>query len=130
MALEIEPIIPPRENTVPQFGEDVLPTEHPRNKALQIIDKGGLEANRKGWKTESGYHRRSKVENTFFRWKAILGEKMYAREFEKQKTEAAVNAAVLTNLSKPRTKIGQGCLILKRDRETLGRNDIYTTKLF
>lgn len=93
--LEIEPIIPPRENAVLQLDGEGIPTEHPRNLALEIIDQGGEEANRKGWKVESGYHRRSKSENAFFRWKTILGEKMYAREFGNQKTEAAVKAAVL-----------------------------------
>jgi hypothetical protein len=78
-----------------QLGKDKLPTEHPRNRVLEIIDEGGQEVNRKGWKIQSGYHRRSKSENAFFRWKTILGEKMYAREFENQKTEAAVKAAVL-----------------------------------
>jgi hypothetical protein len=94
-AIEIEPIIPPRENAVFQLDEDGMLTDHPRNRALEIIDEGGQEANRKGWKVQSGYHRRSKSENAFFRWKTIVGEKMYAREFENQKTEAAVKAAVL-----------------------------------
>lgn len=93
--LEIEPVIPPRENAAYKLDEEKQPTDHPRNRALEIIDEGGHEANRKGWKIQSGYHRRSKSENTFFRWKTILGEKMYAREFENQKTEAAVKAAVL-----------------------------------
>ncbi|GAB4488134.1 MAG: hypothetical protein OHK0019_04060 [Saprospiraceae bacterium] len=34
-------------------------------------------------------------ENAFFRWKTILGEKMYARKFNNQKTEAVIKAAVL-----------------------------------
>lgn len=93
--LDIEPIIPPRENAMFQLNEEKLPTDHPRNRALEIIDKGGQEANRKGWKIQSGYHRRSKSENAFFRWKTILGEKLYAREFENQKTEAAVKTAVM-----------------------------------
>lgn len=92
---EIEPIIPPRENAQFQLDKEGLPTDHPRNKVLEIIDEGGQEANRKGWKIQSGYHRRSISENTFFRWKTTLGEKMYAREFENQKTEAAIKAAVL-----------------------------------
>jgi len=92
---EIEPIIPPRENAQFQLDKEGLPTNHPRNKALEIIDEGGQEANRAGWKIQSGYHRRSKSENAFFRWKTVLGEKMYAREFENQKTEAAIKAAVL-----------------------------------
>jgi hypothetical protein len=93
--LKIEPIIPPRENAALQVGKDGLETDHPRNRALDIIDQGGREANRKGWKVASGYHRRSKSENAFFRWKTIFGEKMYAREFDNQKTEAAVKTAVL-----------------------------------
>jgi hypothetical protein len=44
---------------------------------------------------QSSYHRRSKSKNAFFRWKTILGEKMYTREFITQKTESAVKAAVL-----------------------------------
>lgn len=93
--VEIEPIIPPRENAMYQLDKEGQLTEHPRNKVIQIIDEGGQEQNRAGWKRQSGYHRRSKSENVFFRWKTILGEKMYAREFENQKTEAAVKAAVL-----------------------------------
>lgn len=95
IAVEIEPIIPPRENAKYQLNGDGQLTDHPRNRAIETIDEGGQEANRKGWKIESGYHRRSKSENAFFRWKTILGEKMYAREFENQKTEAAVKAAIL-----------------------------------
>ena len=91
----IEPIIPPRENAVYWGDENDQIGDHPRNHALQKIDEGGLEANRKGWKIESGYHRRSKSENGFFRWKTILGEKMYARKTENQQTEAAVKSAVL-----------------------------------
>lgn len=92
---EIEAIIPPRENAAYKVDKEDNVTEHPRNKVLEIIDEGGKEANRAGWKRQSGYHRRSISENAFYRWKTILGEKMYAREFENQKTEAAVKAAVL-----------------------------------
>ena len=91
----IEPIIPPRENAVYRGDVDDQIGDHPRNQALQKIDEGGLEANRKGWKMEAGYHRRSISENVFFRWKTILGEKMYARKTENQQTEAAVKSAVL-----------------------------------
>ena len=91
----IEPIIPPRENAVywGDVGDQI--GEHPRNQALQKIDAGGMEANRKGWKIESGYHRRSISENVFFRWKTILGEKLYTRKTEHQQTEAAIKTAVL-----------------------------------
>jgi hypothetical protein len=56
MGVEIEPIIPPRENAVFQLDEDRLLTDHPRNRALEVKDEGGQETNRKGWKIQSGYH--------------------------------------------------------------------------
>jgi hypothetical protein len=93
--LEIEPIIPPRENAVYQLDRKKQVTDHPRNKVLERIDEGGVEANRKGWKQESGYHRRSISENAFYRWKTIHGDKMYARKFENQEAEAAVKSMVL-----------------------------------
>ncbi|MFN0034037.1 MAG: IS5 family transposase [Saprospiraceae bacterium] len=93
--LEIEPVIPPRENAAYLLDPDGCLTDHPRNAAIEIIDQGGEEANRKGWKVQSGYHRRSISENAFFRWKTILGEKMYARNFQTQRTEAAIKSAVL-----------------------------------
>jgi hypothetical protein len=78
-----------------QFNKDGIPTNHPRIRTLPIIDEGGQEENRKGWKVQSSYHRRCKSKNAFFRWKTILGEKMYTREFITQKTESAIKAAVL-----------------------------------
>lgn len=91
----IEPIIPPRENAAWWVDKEDIVLDHPRNRALQQIDQGGLNVSRKQWKKESGYHRRSKSENAFFRWKTILGAHMYARKIENQQTEAAIKVAVL-----------------------------------
>ena len=92
---DIEPIIPPRENAAWWVDKEDVILDHPRNRALEQIDQGGLNANRKQWKIDSGYHRRSKSENAFFRWKTILGSEMYARKMENQQTEAAIKVAVL-----------------------------------
>ena len=100
----IEAIIPPRENAVYRLTDDGNVDDHPRNRVLEIIDEGGVETNRAGWKKQSGYHRRSLSETAFFRWKTIFGEKMYARKFHNQATEAAVKSAVLNRfiqLAKP-----------------------------
>lgn len=94
-ALEVEAIIPPRENAVYWINDEGELIDHARNRILEQIDQGGMEENRKGWKVQSGYHRRSISENGFFRWKMILGEKMYARNEENQQTEAAIKCAVL-----------------------------------
>jgi hypothetical protein len=43
-------------------------------------------------------------ENGFFRWKTILGERMYAKKTDNQQTEAAIKCAVLNRfiqLAKP-----------------------------
>ncbi len=40
------------------------------------------------WKNESGYYRRSCVENVFFRYKAIIGDRLRARHPKSQVTEA------------------------------------------
>lgn len=93
---QIEPIIPPRQNAALWADESgSVAEEHPRNQALKQIDEGGREANRVGWKRTSGYHRRSKSENGFYRWKVILGERFYSRSLENQKAEARLKAAIL-----------------------------------
>jgi len=92
---QIEPIIPPRMNAAWWVDQHDVLLDHPRNRALQEIDQGGLNASRKQWKTDSGYHRRSKAENAFFRWKTIHGSGMYARKINNQQTEAALKVAVL-----------------------------------
>lgn len=92
---QIEPIIPPRTNAAWWVDNNDALLDHPRNGALQQIDKGGLNANRKQWKQDSGYHRRSKAENAIFRWKTIHGPGMYARKMHNQQTEAAIKVAVL-----------------------------------
>jgi hypothetical protein len=92
---DIEPIIPPRENAAFWVDQADVVLDHPRNRALEQIDQGGLNVNRKQWKQDSGYHRRSKAENAFFRWKTIHGTGMYARKIKNQQTEAALKVAIL-----------------------------------
>ena len=53
---------------------------------------------RRGWKKESGYHRQGRVENTFFRFKAVIGERLRARTIASQETEAAVACNVLNQM--------------------------------
>lgn len=93
---DIQPIIPPQLNAdYWERPDGEIDPDHPRNLALLEIDEGGPNENRKQWKINSGYHRRSLSETTFFRWKTILGGKLAARKFENQQTEAAIKSAVL-----------------------------------
>jgi hypothetical protein len=83
-------LTPPRTNAV------ILPDEkgradHPRTQAIRDCEKLG----RTPWKIKTGYHRRSLAETAMYRFKTTFGEKMFSREFKKQKIEALIKANVL-----------------------------------
>ena len=72
-----------------------------RNEALRAIKRLG----RAIWKKWSGYHRRSLVE-TKMRCFKLLGERVMARDFDRQVAELQVRAAILnrfTRLGRPTT---------------------------
>ena len=46
-----------------------------RDRTIKKVTKLG----RRRWKKESGYHRQARVENTFFRYKSIIGDDLRAR---------------------------------------------------
>jgi len=50
---------------------------------------------RKRWKEEVGYHKRSLVENAFYRYKTILGGKLRSISIENQKVEALIGCNIL-----------------------------------
>lgn len=66
-----------------------------RDENLRRIRQVG----RAQWKEESGYHRRSWAETTMFRLKTIFGDKLSARGFESQATEAFIRCAALNRMT-------------------------------
>ena len=56
------------------------------------------EVGRRRWKKEAGYHRQARVENTFFRYKAILGPRLRARHSESQRAEAMIACNILNTM--------------------------------
>ena len=56
------------------------------------------EIGRRQWKKESGYHRQARVENTFFRDKSIIGDRLRARHPKSQKAEAVIACNILTQM--------------------------------
>ncbi len=66
-----------------------------RDRAVRRIRKVG----RRQWKTEVGYHRQAQVENTFFRLKTILGDRMRARGEDAQRTEAVIACNMLNQMT-------------------------------
>ena len=54
---------------------------------------------RRQWQKASGYHRQSRVENTFFRYKSIIGEGLRARSPAGQGSEAVLGCEILNRMT-------------------------------
>jgi len=53
---------------------------------------------RRRWKRESGYHRQGRVENTFFRYKSIIGAALRSRGARARETEALMACNILNRM--------------------------------
>ena len=53
---------------------------------------------RRQWKKASGYHRQSRVENAFFRYKSIIGDGLRARSPAGQGSEAVLGCEILNRM--------------------------------
>lgn len=85
-------LIPPRKDAKIWFhGNRKGAPPHPRDENLRAIRKCG----RKRWKILSGYHLRSLVENTMFRYKTVLGDRVASRCSRNQTTELALGCRIL-----------------------------------
>jgi len=56
------------------------------------------EIGRRQWKKESGVHQQSRVENTFFRYKSIVGDRLRARHPTSRDTEAIIACNILNRM--------------------------------
>ena len=56
------------------------------------------EVGRRRWKKESGYHRQGTVENAFFRYKSIIGDRLRARHLRGPKAEALIACNILNRM--------------------------------
>ena len=78
----------------------------PRSKVRDSTIRRVAKVGRKRWKKESGYHRQGRVENAFFRYKSMLGDRLHARGLAAQKTEVAIGCKTLNRqlvLGRPRS---------------------------
>jgi len=66
-----------------------------RDKTVRRVDKVG----RRRWKEESGYHRQARVENAFFRYKSIVGDRLRARDRRAQAVEARLACNALNRMT-------------------------------
>jgi hypothetical protein len=85
-------IIPPRKNAKPWKPD--TPGAIARNEALRASKRFG----RTIWRRWSGYHRRSRVE-TKMHYVKLLGQRLAARDFDRQVAEFPVRVAVLNGFT-------------------------------
>jgi transposase len=84
-----EVIVPPRKTA----------TNSRRPGARDRTVRRVKEVGRRQWKKESGYHQQGRVENTFFRYKSIIGDRLRARHPKSQKVEALIACNILNRMS-------------------------------
>ena len=86
-------VIPPtRDATVD--GRGVTPCQARDRTVARVREVG-----RRQWKKESGYHREGTVENAFFRYKSIIGDRLRARHPKAQEAEATIACNILNRMT-------------------------------
>jgi hypothetical protein len=94
------PVIPPRKDAKIKIHGNTKGDPHPRDTNLRGIRRQG----RKGWKRESGYHRRSPAETAMGRIKGIFGGVLRSREWLRQGAELGIVCRalnIMTHLGMP-----------------------------
>ncbi len=72
-----------------------------RNRAImQVEGLGGDELARRLWKKLKGYHTRSLVETTMYRFKQLMGDRLQSREWDRQYVEVHVKSFVLNKMTR------------------------------
>ena len=86
-------MIPPRSTAI--LSEQAAIQRTARDRRIQgISDLGRME-----WQRESGYKRRSLVENSFYRYKTIIGRRLHARNLSNQQKEAKRGGAAVNYMT-------------------------------
>jgi len=93
----IHVIVPPREGavTLDEIYSNADGVFWERDHTIKAVREKGKEE----WKQESGYHKRSLVEMTFFRYKTAFGERMSSRKMPYQKTEVVIRSNILNKFN-------------------------------
>ncbi len=85
-------IVPPRKDAVLSNGSTGVLSQ--RNKHILKIEKMG----RSDWRRQSGYYLQSHVENTFSRFKKIIGGRLRSKHGDAQEREALIGCAILNRM--------------------------------
>lgn len=101
---QIDPIVPPQRGAI-LHHEAWMKS---RNDSIQeIMGLGGDDGGRKLWKKLKGYHLRSLVETSFYRFKTLFGAKLRSRKMAYQRAEVFAKAQAMnkmTSLGMPKGK--------------------------
>ncbi len=84
---------------VPPTKTAAVSRRRPRANARDHTILRVKEVGRRQWKKETGYHRQARVENAFFRYKSIIGDRLRTRHPGAQETEAAIACNILNRLT-------------------------------
>ncbi len=71
------------------------PRSPARDRTITVVKQLG----RRRWKKTSGYHRQSRVENTFFRYKSIIGDGLRVRSPTGQGSEVVLGCEILNRMT-------------------------------
>ena len=71
----------------------------PRSSLRDHTVRRVRQIGRRRWKKESGYHRQARVENAFFRYKSIIGDRLRARHSKAQDAEALIACNILNRMT-------------------------------
>jgi hypothetical protein len=88
-------VIPPRRDAKIWQHGNCAGAPWQRDENLRAIRRKG----RRRWKQDTGYHRRSLAETTFFRCKTLFGPTLRARTFPGQATELFLKVAALNRMT-------------------------------
>ncbi|MGK0482000.1 MAG: hypothetical protein ACJAQ3_001978 [Planctomycetota bacterium] len=92
--------VPPTRSASIRGGK---PRSAARDKTIERVG----EVSRQRWKKPSGDHRQGTVENAFFRYRSMLGDRLHARVLAAQVVEVAIGCKILNRLlvlGRPRSK--------------------------
>ncbi len=84
---------------VPPTKTAAVSRRRPRSTARDRTIKNVKKLGRRRWKKQSGYHRQGTVENAFFRYKSIIGDRLRARHARAQETEVAIACNILNRMT-------------------------------
>ncbi len=87
-------LIPPGRNA--QLSPKPSAALQERNCNIRSI----RELGRREWHTSSGYSQRSMAENTVFRYKTIIGPRMWSRTFDGQRVEVQLATKILNMMTR------------------------------